>query len=362
MEVVRRTRLPAALATLAVVGAIGFTRPVGLHAGDQLWTPPPCPVDSGIAPPAAPGTWFSLDPVLGASGILAGQRLSLGDPASTLPRLDLPAESFASGPVGGRVLVGDDDGSRSRLRLVDVDDGCAVDLGQEASVIRGAILSPDGQSTWEHRVTRTGRRDEGVWRRPTTGGPAQQVLPPAPADARFGLTWTTTLDWADDGRLVVASCGESACRVRLLDPVSDRVDEVDGTGPLVGVAANRVIAFDVCAGLPCPIVAIDLASRRATTLAESWSLATLGGPRGRTLAYESDHGLAAVDAGTGLPIAVPDAGAAVPVRRGSAATSGAELPFGSLLLAPDGHLGGPDLGRRLDPLTSTVVPLPETQP
>ena len=362
MEVVRRTRLPAALATIAVVGAIALARPAGLHAGDPPWTPPPCPQDAASAPPPAMGTWFSMDPVLNPSGVLAGQRLSLGDASGAARRLDLPAESFASGPEGGHVLVGDDDGSRSRLRLVDVAAGCAADLGQEASVIRSAILSRDGLTSWEHRVNRTTRRDEGIWRRAVAAGPAQLVLSAPASDARFGTTWTTTLDWADDGRLAVASCGASACRVRLLDPSTGRVETVAGTGALIGVAAGRVIAYDTCTGLPCPILAVDIASGRRTTLADAWGSAALGGDQGRTLAYESDRGLAALDAGTGAPIAVPDAGDSSPVFGGSAATSGVELPAGSLLLAPRGHLGRVAPGRRLDLTTDTIVRLPEIQP
>ena len=358
MEVVRRTRLPAALATLAVVGAIALARPAGLLAGDPPWNPPACPPDATTLP-VADGTWFSMDAILDSGGGLSSQRLTLGDGSGMTRGMDLPPESFASGPVGGRVLVGADDGSRSWLRLVDVGAGCAVDLGREASVIRGAITSPDGTATFEHHVNRASRADEGIWSRPAGGGSARLVLAPPAADPRFGRTWSTTLDWADDGRLVVASCGAEACRIRLLDPSTGRVEQVGGTGALIGVAAGRVIAYDACMGFPCPIIAVDVPSGRRTTLAEGWGPAVLGGPRGRTLAYQGNHGLAGLDASTGVPVAVPDAGGTSPVGRSTAATSGAELAPGSVLLAPDGHLGRPDLGRRLDLSTNTIARLPE---
>ncbi len=57
--------------------------------------------------------------------------------------LDLPAESFAAGPVRGQVLVGSDDGVRSTLRLIDVGRGCATAVGTSTDVIRRAIIAPD---------------------------------------------------------------------------------------------------------------------------------------------------------------------------------------------------------------------------
>ena len=362
MEVVRRTRLPATVAALVAVGAVGLAHPAGMHAGDPPWLPPSCPPPVRAATSTTVGAWFSLDPVLDDGGTLAGRRLTVGDAAGTVRRLDLPPESFASGPVGGRVLVGDDDGARSRLRLVDLGADCAIELGEEAAVVRGAVLAKDGRTAWEHRVARTTRVDLGISVRQVAGGDGRPVLPGVAADARYGPTFETTLDWADDGRLVVASCGVMACRTRVLDPVSGRVAQAGGTGEVIGVAAGRVIARAACPGLPCPIVAIDLASGRRTTLAEGHGFAALGGARGRTLVYEAAGGLRAVDAVTGIPVALQDISGAVPVRGGSAATSGADLPPGWLLLAPGGHLTGPAGSRALDPTAATIARLPEVRP
>ena len=46
------------------------------------------------------------------------------------------------------------------------------------------------------------------------------------ADAELGRTFSTELLVAADGRLVVSSCGAQACRVRVLDPATGRVDRV----------------------------------------------------------------------------------------------------------------------------------------
>jgi hypothetical protein len=361
MEVVRRTRLPATVAALVAAGAVGIAHPAGMQAGDPPWLPPSCPPPVSAAPSATVGAWFSLDPVLDAGGTLVGRRLAIGDAGGTIRRLDLPPESFASGPVGGRVLVGDDDGVRSRLRLVDPGAGCAAELGEEAAVVRGAILARDGRSAWEHRVERTSRADLGVWVREVAGGGARPVLPGLAPDARYGPTFETTLDWADDGRLVAATCGVIACRVRVLDPAGGRVEQAGETGEVIGVAGDRVIARAACLGLPCPIVAVELGTGRRTTLAEGRGFAALGGARGRTLVYEAADGLAAMDAPTGRPVALPDAGGAVPVRGGSAATSGADLPPGWMLLAPGGQLSGPASGRGLDVDTATLARLPEVR-
>src|SRR5450759_4222009 len=131
MEHVRRIPVLAPIATILVVGALALTRPAMLRAADPPWAPPPCP--PGIAAASGGGAaWFSLDPDLDPEGSVAGQRLTLGDLAGgPARRLDLPPESFASGPVAGRILVGDDDGRMSRLRVVDVAAGCVTEIGQE---------------------------------------------------------------------------------------------------------------------------------------------------------------------------------------------------------------------------------------
>ena len=96
----------------------------------------------------------------------ARQRLVVGRLGETLTQtLDLPAESFAAGPFGRIVLTGSDDGSTSRLELVDVAGGCSWLVATERDVIRRATIDPAGATIYEMRVDRATRADLGIWRR-----------------------------------------------------------------------------------------------------------------------------------------------------------------------------------------------------
>jgi hypothetical protein len=86
----------------------------------------------------------------------------------------IPAQDLADADRHGSqplVLTGRIDvlEQESRLRLVDLGAGCAAELGEEAAVVRGAILARDGRSAWEHRVERTSRADLGIWVREVAG-------------------------------------------------------------------------------------------------------------------------------------------------------------------------------------------------
>lgn len=367
MELVRCLTGTGALAAVALVAALGAARPPVLAAADPPWQPPPCgEARAGDTPAGVPaGTaWFRLDPLLDDRGSLTGQRLTVGLVDGPARHLDLAPESFASGPQTGIVLVGEDDGIASRLRLLDMARGCETVVGRErATVIRGAILAPDGTSVWEHRVNRATRADEGVWRRPLTGGQAARVLAGLPVDGRFGPTFVTELSWAPDGRLGVASCGKRACRTRVVDIASGRVDAFGDTGPLVGVHGNRAVVHGACAGLPCPLEAVDLRTGRRTVLVEDAGLASVDGAGTGRLVFETaDGSLAVLDLGSGRRSAVRMDGRLLPVRRSSAATSGAETPDGAVLVAPDGRIGQPSAARYLDPATLTARSLGEVVP
>lgn len=355
MEVVHWFRGLLPIAALALVGAAAPAHPPATGTAGSPWEPSPC---VGVPAPGNPGAtatpaWFRLDPVLDRTGTLAGRHLTLGVLDGAVRRLDLPPESFASGPVRGRVLAGDDDGSRSRLRVIDVVQGCAATVAVERAVVRTGVLSADLATVWEHRVDRRTRADLGVWQRSLNGGPAVRVLAGLAADARHGPTFTTELLPSPDGRLVVASCGELACRTRVLDPASSRVDTVEGTGPALGLAGGRVVAYAPCHGLPCPILGIDPANGRDTTLVNAAGLAAMGGAGGGMLLYEvPDHGLAVLDLGSGRHGTPFDAEGWLPIRRGSGATSGADTAPGALVLAPGGRIGRADATRTLDPVAA----------
>ena len=363
MELVRCLVGTGTLAVVALAGALGATQPAVLAGVDPSWQPPPCGEVPGGDDDAAVGStaaWYRLDPVLDDGGSLTGQRLTLGLIGGATHTLDLPAESSASGPVLGTVLVSEDDGAESRLRLLDVRRGCETVLAGEQSVIRGALLAPDGKTAWEHRVNRGTRADEGIWRRPLDGGAATRVLAGLPADGKFGPTFVTELSWLADGRLGVSSCGERACRTRVLDPGTGRTSTFDGTGPLLGVQGNIGVAIGACAGFPCPIEAIDLRTGRHSLLIGAAGSAAMGDG---VLVFEAaDSSVAALDIPSGRTRSVTADHGLLPVRRTSAATSGAETPASFVLLAPGGRLDRPSDGRRLDPATPTIDRLEEVAP
>jgi hypothetical protein len=206
-------------------------------------------------------------------------------------------------------------------------------------VIRSAVLAADGRSLYQHRVDRRTRADLGVWQQALgdgrhAAGKAVQVLPGLAADAAHGRTFTTELLIAPDGRLVVSSCGLEACRDRVLDPSSGTVGLVERIGSGLGVVGDRLIARDVCPGDPCAVLAVDLPSGGRTVVTERASAAAVDGG---SLVYEADGGrVASLDLATGRTSGPIEAGG-VPIRRGSLAQAGAEVPGGSVGLAPGGR-------------------------
>jgi len=346
---------------LVAVAAVGLVASTTLGAADRPWGPracagPPVTVAAAAARPA-PSTlaearqepWYRLVPVLDGDGALRGQRLvtGIGGRRGGMPAGELARESFAAGPFGRFVLVGSDDGTASRLHAFDTSDGCAWPLATERSVIRRATIDPAATSVYETRVDRASRADLGVWRRPLDGaGAATQVLPPLPVDDRYGRTFSTTLTWDLAGRrLAVQSCGEVACRTRVLDLVTGAsltVDD-DRLGTLIGLDDTRLVSHGACRGLPCPIVTTTLVAEASQVLVPDAGpgalIATPDGPRlvhevagahDRRLRSVAVDGSAASDLGLlpdDLELVVPDAG-----------DSGTALPAAWVLLAPDGRL------------------------
>ena len=358
MEVIRFARALVPLAAIALIGAPGVARPAVPGAADPPWDPPACR-GAVAAPTVSAGTTrYRLDAALAAAGSLAGQRLKIGIVGGLERQVTLPAESFATGPVRGLVLVGDDDGTRSRLRAVDPARGCAWTIAAESAVIRSAIFATDAGSTWEHRVDRATRADLGVWRRAIGGGTASRVAPGLAPDVAHGRTFATDLRWALDGRLVIASCGELACRTRLVDPATGLAEATSRTGPVLGVAGTRVIAYAVCPGLPCAVTATDPSTGAAETLvAEAGAAALAGG----SLVYEHDGHLAKLDLRTRAVSDVPGSDGFVPVASGSGATAGMDLPAGTMLLAGSGQRPAPSTARRYDPFTTATQPIEAVQ-
>lgn len=354
----RRMLGPGVVAMAGLV-AVGSLAPAPVGAGP--WSPAACrasrPDPGGLATAGGPATleavgrlpWYRLDPVLDAAGMLIGQRLTVGINGARLDRsLILPPKSFAAGPFGGSVLVGADDGRASRLMTIDVARRCTTAIAETGDVIRGATIDPDGLVIHEHRVDRATRTDLGIWRRAVAGGEAERWLDPIGPDPRFGRTWSTHLGWNVDGAaLVVQSCAETACRIRVADPGTAAVRTLadPSIGFAVGVAGDRVVAHGACRGLPCPLVSVELATGRATVVEPEGGAATVvPSTRGARIVVEAlaadaarlrdmaadgtdDHDLGPLGAG---------------LRLGEGRGSHLRLPGGWVLVAPDGDLRGTD--------------------
>ena len=343
------------------LGTLGSLATATQGAAPAPWTPPPCEAANGgpLAAAQADGPvalgdlrlepWYRIDARLDRDGALQGQRVALGVAGDRGSRfIDLPAESFAAGPFGRLLLVGSDDGTTSQLAAIDVLDGCSFPLAEESAVIRRAIIDPGGHAVYEMRVDRTTRTDLGIWSRPLDGtGPVVQVLEPIAADDQFGRTFTTELSWDLVGnQLAVQSCGEAACRVRVVDPSGSRSRMIaqPDLGTLVALSGDELVAYAACPGLPCPIVGVDIRTGSRTILADAAAgsvvIPTPDGPRlvhevvdesGVSLRSIALDGASADDLGRlpdGLRLqAIP-----------AIAEAATRVPAGWVLVTPDGRL------------------------
>ena len=228
---------------------------------------PPAPAGAVPAPwpfarPAAADAsavapWFRLDPVLDAGGALAGQRLVVGRGDRRDHRvLDLDPESFAAGPFGTVVLVGTDDGSRSRLLALDVAGGCvstvdAVDRHHPSGDAHAR--RPVGPGVPAGSSNAGGPRASGADRWTRTGAPTRLV-----AADRAGRAVRAHL--VDGAHLVAGRRGPRDPVLRRGRPVgraSSRlatgrlrlVDDAD-LGPAIGLADGRLVAYLACRGCP----------------------------------------------------------------------------------------------------------------
>ena len=336
-----RRRLGIGIAATTAILAIASTT-LGAPAA-ELVAPPACGSDGPPSASPRAAAWYRLDPVID-DGVRTGQRLEVGRIGGAAWSVALDPESFATGPFHGLVVMGTDDGRRSTVSVADLDRGCTTVVATSRDVIRRAVLAPDGATIYEFRVGRRDRADLGVWRRSPGSDDAQQVLEPIAADPAFGITWTTDLAWSADGQaLAVTSCGEAACRIRVLDTTTGRVQTVadPALGGFVGLADERVVVRGACPGLPCPIAAVDLREGTTRVLVDAAGLATLVvGEDGQTVVvHESDASGGALrtvslDGRTTQGFTAPDGLRPISGLGGS----GADLPAGWLVLGPDGRL------------------------
>jgi hypothetical protein len=360
---------------IAAISALVILTSTTSGARERAWEPPPCagqPVPAAVPATGTTGTWYRADPAL-RDGALVGMRVAVGDGGSSRPRLlELDPESFVAGPFSNILLVGSDDGSASTLHLIDVTRACAWPVASSDAVIRRATLAPDGSAIVESRVERATRADLGVFLRPLDGSNGERrLLAPIPADARFGPTWSTELLWSTDGAsLAVQSCGERACRTRILDMGSGAVRTIDdpGLADMVGLADGRLVVHAACGGLPCPLVAVSVDDGRQVILDDTAGQAVLamdadGAP---VVVHEVDAdgtGLRRVGLdGTRGALLTGDPDGRRLVAGPGRSSSGADVPAGSVLFAPGGR---PPLDGRLDAVLrrladGDVTPLKES--
>jgi hypothetical protein len=356
---------------IAVVAAAAVASTT-VGAGPRPWTPGDCPSDGGDAATAARAPvplalgdlrtvpWYRIDPRLDRSGALEGQRLALGsDGERSSQYVDLPAESFAAGPFGHLVLTGADDGTISRLAAIDVVGQCLWPIATETSVIRRATIDPAGQTVYEMRVDRETRADLGIWSRPLDGSsPPTRVLDPIAGDERFGATFTTEFAWNVSGdNLAIQSCGEAACRTRVVDTAGDLVHAIadPDLGTLIGLDQEVLVSYEACPGFPCPIVATNLSTGTRSVLADQAAVAVvIKTPDGPRLVHEVPG-----EAAIGLRAVAFDGSSETDLGRlpdglrlhavPSISEAATRIPSGWALFAPDGRLpvAGPDARTQL---------------
>lgn len=289
----------AAIALAVLAGLLHGAGAGSVAAGPALdWSDPvgitPCesplvgePIESGReARRETEGAW-RLGPILD-DGILVGWDLVTTAPGVRAASLRLPPESAVRGPVDGLLAVVEDDGTESMVSLVAPSLACRQEVGRREEVARQAIWVPSLGALAVHSVQRADRSDAGTWLHDPRGhtAPRRLVPPLAPGDAlseEVGSVWSTELILASSGdQLAVQSCGAHVCRTRIVPlaggPVQMPVQQPDG--PIVALVETRLVGFQACAGLPCPLLASRLDGAGTITLAEDVTSATalqLGG-------------------------------------------------------------------------------------
>lgn len=273
---------------LTAIMPFGPLGPATLAASDgQATGEPACPTAVGIALAASRDSGaagaMSVSDVVSAAGELTGRTLDLDGEGGSAP-LSLPVESFVGQAVGDLlVYTAYAPASGSTVHLVDLASGCDVIAARPAEIVRSALIDAAAAVLYAHTVTLSGRADNGVARIDIATGAVASVVPPLPASDAFGPTFGTQLAWSLDGAaLAVQSCGFEACRTRVLDPAGDvRTYGQPDQGAMIGLTDDHLVTFAACAGLPCDVLGIDLASGGQLVLADAaWSATLRVGPSG----------------------------------------------------------------------------------
>lgn len=307
--------------------------------------------------------WFQLDDAAPEADTLTGYVLRAGRiGVKATVEIALPPEAFAEGPYDGAVLFGQNDGERSTLEMVDVDSGERRVIVESSAVLRRAIVDVDGDVVYALVLDQETRAELGVYRFDLSRTDAARledgelVLPGMPREKvgqeLFGPTFATLLAVErSSGALVVQSCGEILCRARSVDLASGALtvrDEI-GQGEMLGVVDGTLITYEAGNGLPCKVIAIDVATGAARTMAHAYGAVLRADAA--TLVFESgdDPGLllsrslnAADEEPSKMLGVFDDTGdnddALHPVMDPSRSNAGVELPAGLIALGGEGRV------------------------
>ena len=334
--------LAVPLAFLAIGLVLSQFQP-GAEAGGKT-APPKAGACAGAAPlgramdaaakAVGHGTWWRLTDTLDGAGTLVGRTLFAGRAAKTTLTMSLGTESMARGPVGGLLVVTNDDGRSSELRVVSISDGCSWLVHRDANVLRSAILDPATGAAFVHVLQRETRIDLGVFRAAALDPDAslERIVEPLAPQADLGRIWATELRLNEDGTaLAVQSCSDQGCltRVLALGAFGQPMTIVRGAsqGSIIGFAGNRVVTWAFCAGMPCGVQAWTAGAARPAVLAEQASGAGLT-RNGRYLVLVTDmHGHAfRVDLGSNTTATVNGVAAGeLPLGMSVTATAGFDV-------------------------------------
>ena len=337
----------------------------GAEAGGRV-TPRPAGACAGAKPVAAGaqasnGAWWKLGDRLDGSGTLVGRTLFAGSGKTTRLTLELGAESMASGPVGGLVVVSSDDGRFSEVRIVAAAEGCSWLIHRGEEVVRSALIDRATGSILAHLLQRETRADLGTWRISGMDPEAALglVLGPLQGQPDLGPIWATELRIDAAGRtLAVQSCSDLGCVTRVVGLGGTGIAPVlvagADQGSIISFTGKRLITWALCAGLPCALQSWDPGTGKHDTLVER--------AEGAGVTADGGYLLAVVDASSGRAVRVDLAGNAakriggiaagdVPLRSGVGAAAGIEVGADELALGSlttDAHPFNP--GR------ATVIP------
>ncbi len=270
----------------------------------------------------------------------------------------------AAGPFDGKVLYNLFDGSRSELHVVDAASGSDETVVTTDNVVYNAVLDPSSGTVFFGQLDPSTRHDLGVWR-VRLGGSAQPELFVRAAAHNYGGSWQwsrTLLITPSGSRLLIRDCQDASCDVSVFATGdSHLISSANGLrdDAVFGVTDASLVGILACAGSPCGVSSLDLASGQVRTLTDDpCALSGTGVLAARTdgtpvLLVSSPNRAGCPSAGSvlaleltgSLPEVVWGPGAEDPNTGGSLSlalkehgSQGYEVPDGWLLVAPNQEL------------------------